>query len=53
MRRHNDVITNNYGKFGTFPKPDKLYIIRKVMMSAFQKCNLYFNWVTESKVVTN
>ena len=53
MRRHNDVITNNYGKIRNSAKPGKLYIIRKVMMRAFRKCNLYFNWVTESKVMTN
>ena len=39
--RHNDVITKNNGKIWTFVKPGKLYIIRKVMMRAFGKCNFY------------
>ena len=34
----NDVITKNNRKIRTSAKPDKLYIIRKVMMSAFRKC---------------
>ena len=33
----NDVITKNNGKIRTSAKPAKLYIIRKVMMRAFQK----------------
>ena len=31
---HYDVITKNNGEIRTFTKPDKLYIIRKVMMRA-------------------
>ena len=34
-------------------KPEKLYIIRKVTMGAFQKCNFYCNRVTESNVMGN
>ena len=49
--RHNDVITKNNGKIPTSVKPGKLYIIRKEMMRAFRKCNFYWNWVTESKVM--
>ena len=37
--RHNDVITKNNGKIWTSAKPDKLYIIRKVMIRAFRKWN--------------
>ena len=48
--RHNDVITKNNGKIRTSAKPSKLYIIRKEMMSAFRKCNFYWNWVTEQKL---
>ena len=39
--RHNDVITKNNVKIRTTVKPDKLYIIRKIMMKAFQKCNFF------------
>ena len=38
---HNDAITKNNGKIRTSAKPDRLYIIRKVMMGAFRKCNFY------------
>ena len=51
--RDNDVITKTLGKFGPPRNETKLYIIRKVMMRAFQKCNFYFSWVTESKVMAN
>ena len=33
--RHNDVIAKNNGKIRTSSKPEKLYIIRKVMTRAF------------------
>ena len=49
--RHNDVITKNNDKIRTSVKPDKIYIIRKVMVRAFRKCNFYWNRVTESKVM--
>ena len=49
--RHNDIITKNNGKIRISAKQGKLYIIRKEMMRAFRKCNLYWNWVTESKVM--
>ena len=32
-------------------KPNKLYIIRKVLMRAIQKCILYWIWATTSKVM--
>ena len=32
---------------------DSVYVIRKVMIAAFRKCNFYCNWVTESKVTAN
>ena len=35
----------------TSAKPNKLYIIRKVLMRAIQKCNLYWIWATMSKVM--
>ena len=41
LLRHNDVITKNNGKIWTSAKPDKSYIIRKVMMRAFRKCIFY------------
>ena len=49
--RHNNVITKNNGKIRTSAKPGKLYIIRKEMMRALRKCNFYWNWGTESKVM--
>ena len=49
--RHNDVITKNNGKIQTSAKPNKWYIIQKVMMRAFRKCSLYCNWVTDWKVM--
>ena len=49
--RHNDVITKNNGKIRTCAKLGKLYIIRKEMMRTFRKCNFYWNWIPESKVM--
>ena len=49
--RHNDIITNNNEKMRTSAKPNKLYIIRKVLMRAIQKCTFYWIWVTMSKVM--
>ena len=42
LKAYNDVITKNNGKIRTSAKPEKLYIIRKVMMRAFRKC-IFFN----------
>ena len=50
LRRHNDVIIKNNGKIRISVKPDKCYIIRKVMMRTFRKCKFYRNRVTESKL---
>ena len=47
--RHNGFITRNNRKIRTSVKPGKWYIIRKVMIRAFRKCNFYCNWSTESK----
>ena len=49
--RHNDIITKNNEKMRTSAKPNKLYIIRKVLMRAIQKCIFYWIWVTMSKVI--
>ena len=38
-----DVITRNNGKIRTFAKPGILYIIRKVAIRAFRKCNAPIN----------
>ena len=43
QRRHNNVITKNNGKIPTSPKPNKLYIIRKVLMRAIQGCTFLSN----------
>ena len=50
--RHNDIITKNNGKMRTSSKPNKLYIIRKVLMRAIQKCTFYWIWVTMLKVMS-
>ena len=42
--RHN-VITKNNGKMRTSAEPSKIYIVRKVLMRAIQKCNFYWIWV--------
>ena len=34
--RHNDIITKNNGKIRTSVKPNKLYVIRKVLIRAIQ-----------------
>ena len=50
----NDVIMTSLPKqwkVRTSAKPNKLYIIRKVLMRAIQKCTFYWNWVTMSKVM--
>ena len=49
--RHNDIITKNNGKMRTSTKPNKLYIIRKVLMRAIQKFTFYWIWITMSKVM--
>ena len=49
--RHNDIITKNNGKMWTSAKPNKLYITRKVLMRAIQKCTFYWIWTTMSKVM--
>ena len=49
--RHNDIITKNNGKMQTSAKPNKLYIIRKALMRAVQKCTFYWIRATMSKVM--
>ena len=42
--RHNDVITKNDGKQwenATFPEPNKICIVWKVLMRDVQKCNVF------------
>ena len=41
----------NNGEMRTSAKPNKLYINRKVLMRAIQKCTSYWIWATMSKVV--
>ena len=41
----------NNGEMRTSAKPKKLYINRKVLMRATQKCTSYWIWATMSKVV--
>ena len=41
----------NNGKMRTSPEPNKIYIIRKVLMRAIQKCNFHWIWATVSKVL--
>ena len=47
----NDVITKNNGKMQTSAEPNKIYINRKDLMRAIQKCNFYWIWATVSKVM--
>ena len=42
--RHNDIITKNNGETRTSVKPNKLYIIRNVLMRVIQKCTFYWIW---------
>ena len=56
----NDVIMmslpktmENNGEIRTSAKPNKLYINRKVLMRAIQKCTSYWIWATMSKGVGN
>ena len=52
--RHNDVITKKIednGEMRISTKPNKLFINRKVLMRAIQKCTSYWIWATISKVV--
>ena len=37
----NDVITKDNGKIRASTKPNKLYIIRKILMRAIRKCTFY------------
>ena len=41
---HNDVITKDNHKIQTLAKPSKLYNIRKVFMTAIQKCTFKLNF---------
>ena len=47
-RRHNVVITKNNDKIWTSAKPNKIYIIRKVLMRAIKK----WIWATVSNLTT-
>ena len=52
--RNNDVITKNNGnnrKIGTSAKPNKIYIVAKVLLRAIQKCNFYWIWATVPNVM--
>ena len=52
--RHDDVITKNNGNNGkmqTLAEPNKIYIVRKVLMRAIQKCNFYWISTTVSIVM--
>ena len=49
--RHNDIISKNNRKVRTSAKPNKLYIVRKVLMRAIQKSTFYWIWATMSKVM--
>ena len=43
--RHNDVVTKtmeNNGKMRTSAEPNKIYIVRKALKRAIQKCNFYW-----------
>ena len=35
----------------TSKEPNKIYIVRKVLMRAIQKCNIFLIWATVSKVM--
>ena len=50
-RRHNDVITKNNGKIRTSAKPNKIYIIWKLLMRAIQKCAFYWIWATVCQIL--
>ena len=39
----NDVMTKNNGKIRTSAKPSKLYLVRKVLIRAIQKCTFLLN----------
>ena len=47
----NDVLTKDNGKMRMSEKPVKLYIIRKVLKRAIQKCTFYRIGVILSKVM--
>ena len=42
---------NNNGEMRASAKPNKLHIIRKVLMRAIWKCTFYWIWATMSKVI--
>ena len=47
-----DVISKNNGKCRTSAKQSKLYIIRKILIRAIQRCTFYWIWATVSKVMS-
>ena len=41
----------NIGKMRTCAEPNKIYIVRIVLLRAIQKYNFYWTWATVSKVI--
>ena len=48
---HDDIISKNNRKMRISAKPNKLYIVRKVLMRGTQKCRFYWIWAFMSKVM--
>ena len=48
--RHYKKMKDN-SKMRTLSEPNKIYIVRKVLKRAIQKCNFYWIWATVSKVM--